>query len=155
MKATIERATLLKGLGHVQSVVERRNTIPILSNVLLQASKGELRLTATDLDIEAVDSAEAKVARDGTVPWMCLPRFDGDPVFHALLGSPTGEIRAVVYHHVSFPAGDHHSLPPMNGQQRRVNPRHFRGGWSARAMLSPSRLMATRALQWPIPLRPI
>ena len=38
MKATIERATLLKSLGHVQSVVERRNTIPILSNVLIEAS---------------------------------------------------------------------------------------------------------------------
>ena len=37
MKATIERATLLKSLGHVQSVVERRNTIPILSNVLMEA----------------------------------------------------------------------------------------------------------------------
>jgi DNA polymerase-3 subunit beta len=39
MKATIERATLLKSLGHVQSVVERRNTIPILSNVLIEATK--------------------------------------------------------------------------------------------------------------------
>ncbi|HWH17814.1 MAG TPA: DNA polymerase III subunit beta, partial [Allosphingosinicella sp.] len=39
MKATIERATLLKGLGHVQSVVERRNTIPILSNVLIEAAE--------------------------------------------------------------------------------------------------------------------
>ena len=38
MKATIERATLLKGLGHVHSVVERRNTIPILSNVLIEAA---------------------------------------------------------------------------------------------------------------------
>ena len=38
MKATIERATLLKSLSHVQSVVERRNTIPILSNVLIDAS---------------------------------------------------------------------------------------------------------------------
>ena len=38
MKATIERAALLKSLGHVQSVVERRNTIPILSNVLIEAS---------------------------------------------------------------------------------------------------------------------
>ena len=38
MKATIERANLLKSLGHVQSVVERRNTIPILSNVLIEAA---------------------------------------------------------------------------------------------------------------------
>ena len=58
MKATIERATLLKGLSHVQSVVERRNTIPILSNVLIEAGKGELKLTATDLDIEIVGDEE-------------------------------------------------------------------------------------------------
>ena len=50
MKATIERATLLKSLGHVQSVVERRNTIPILSNVLMEAREdGSLRLMATGL----------------------------------------------------------------------------------------------------------
>ena len=47
MKATIERATLLRSLGHVQSVVERRNTIPILSNVLIEASEdGTIRLMA-------------------------------------------------------------------------------------------------------------
>ncbi len=40
MRVTIERAQLLKSLNHVQSVVERRNTIPILSNVLLNASGG-------------------------------------------------------------------------------------------------------------------
>ena len=54
MKITIERGALLKALNHVQSVVERRNTIPILSNVLMQASGGVLNLTATDLDIEVV-----------------------------------------------------------------------------------------------------
>ncbi|MDB5712635.1 MAG: polymerase subunit beta, partial [Sphingomonadales bacterium] len=53
MKATIERATLLKSLGHVQSVVERRNTIPILSNVLIEAlAEGGIRLMATDLDLQ-------------------------------------------------------------------------------------------------------
>ena len=50
MKVTIERGTLLKALGHVQSVVERRNTIPILSNVLMGADGGTLSLTATDLE---------------------------------------------------------------------------------------------------------
>ena len=61
MKATIERATLLKSLGHVQSVVERRNTIPILSNVLLEAREdGSIRLMATDLDLAAV----GKLAHD-------------------------------------------------------------------------------------------
>lgn len=60
MKATIERATLLRCLSHVQSVVERRNTIPILSNVLIEASAdGSVRLMATDLDLQVVESMPA------------------------------------------------------------------------------------------------
>ena len=51
MKLTIDRMSLLRPLGHVQSVVERRNTIPILANVVLRAEEGELSLTATDMDI--------------------------------------------------------------------------------------------------------
>ena len=47
MKLTIERAALFRSLGHVQSIVERRNTIPILSNVLLSTNDGRLGLTAT------------------------------------------------------------------------------------------------------------
>ncbi len=56
MKITVERGALLKALSHVQSVVERRNTIPILSNVMIDAAKGQLKLTATDLDIEIVEA---------------------------------------------------------------------------------------------------
>ena len=60
MKATIERATLLRCLSHVQSVVERRNTIPILSNVLIEASgSGALRVMATDLDLQVVETMGA------------------------------------------------------------------------------------------------
>lgn len=71
MKATIERATLLKGLGHVHSVVERRNTIPILSNVLIEAQEeGGLRLMATDLDLQINETVPADVSEPGatTVP---------------------------------------------------------------------------------------
>ena len=71
MKATIERATLLKGLGHVHSVVERRNTIPILSNVLIEAGEdGSIRLMATDLDLQINETVEANVTEPGatTVP---------------------------------------------------------------------------------------
>ena len=71
MKATIERATLLKGLGHVHSVVERRNTIPILSNVLIEADEeGGIRLMATDLDLQINETVEANVTEPGatTVP---------------------------------------------------------------------------------------
>ena len=67
MRFTIERAALLKALGHVQSVVERRNTIPILSNVLIEARDGAVTFAATDLDIEIVDGAEADVTAPGTV----------------------------------------------------------------------------------------
>ena len=70
MRATVERATLLKGLSHVQSVVERRNTIPILSNVLIEASEsGAIKLTATDLDLQIVEtfSADVEVAGATTV----------------------------------------------------------------------------------------
>ena len=67
MKATIERAVLLKSLGHVQSVVERRNTIPILSNVLIEAdATGQLKLMATDLDLQVVETIAAKVETAGT-----------------------------------------------------------------------------------------
>jgi DNA polymerase-3 subunit beta len=65
MKLIIERAALLKGLSHVQSVVERRNTIPILSNILLRAESGALRLTATDMDLEIVESVPAEIQAPG------------------------------------------------------------------------------------------
>ena len=63
MKLTIERAALLRSLGHVQSVVERRNTIPILANVLIEAEEGKLRLTATDMDLNIIDEVAADASR--------------------------------------------------------------------------------------------
>ena len=57
MKVTMERTALLKALGHVHRIVERRNTIPILSNVLIEARDGQLTLKSTDLDLEATESA--------------------------------------------------------------------------------------------------
>ena len=70
MKVTVERAELLRSLGHVHRVVERRNTIPILANVLVKADKGKLSLKATDLDLEVTDSIAAEVSPGGstTVP---------------------------------------------------------------------------------------
>ncbi|HZZ89841.1 MAG TPA: DNA polymerase III subunit beta [Caulobacteraceae bacterium] len=67
MKLTIERAALLKALGHVQSVVERRNTIPILSNVLLSATQGQVAFSATDLDMEITDASPAQVESTGQI----------------------------------------------------------------------------------------
>jgi DNA polymerase-3 subunit beta len=65
MKLTIERAALLRALAHVQSVVERRNTIPILSNVMIRAGKGRLALSATDMDLEIVETVEAQITGEG------------------------------------------------------------------------------------------
>ena len=76
MKVTIERSALSKALGHVQSVVERRNTIPILSNVLLQAEGGGLTLTATDLDIEISEGAPADVTQNGATTVSALMLFE-------------------------------------------------------------------------------
>lgn len=70
MRVTLERSHLLSSLTHVHRVVERRNTIPILSNVLLKADEGTLKLKATDLDIEALETVPAMIERPGatTVP---------------------------------------------------------------------------------------
>ncbi|TDX24866.1 DNA polymerase III subunit beta [Rhodovulum visakhapatnamense] len=74
MKFSIERGTLLKAVGQAQSVVERRNTIPILANVLIEAEGASVSFRATDLDIEVVDKAPATVERAGatTVPAVTL-----------------------------------------------------------------------------------
>jgi len=65
MKISIERSTLLKAVGQAQSVVERRNTIPILANVLIEAEGDSVQFRATDLDIEVVDRAPAMVEKSG------------------------------------------------------------------------------------------
>ena len=65
MKLTIERAALSKSLSHVQSVVERRNTIPILSNLKLDAKDGKLALNATDMDLDIAESVAADISQPG------------------------------------------------------------------------------------------
>jgi len=78
MKATVERSTLLRGLSHVQSVVERRNTIPILSNVLIEgAAGGALKIMATDLDLQVVETVAAvSVERPGAITVSAHLLFD-------------------------------------------------------------------------------
>src|SRR5262249_13782852 len=70
MKVTVERTALLKSLGHVHRVVERRNTIPILANVLVKADRSKLAFKATDLDLEETETIPAEVSQGGatTVP---------------------------------------------------------------------------------------
>jgi DNA polymerase III subunit beta len=65
MKLSIERQALLKALAHAQNVVERRTTIPILANVLLEARDGGLGLTATDMDLSIRERSVAEVLRPG------------------------------------------------------------------------------------------
>ena len=76
MKAVIERATLLKGLGHVHNVVERRNTIPILSNVSIEGGEDGLRLMATDLDLQINETVEAAVSEPGATTVSAHTLFD-------------------------------------------------------------------------------
>ena len=76
MKLSIERAGLLRSLGHVQNVVERRTTIPILSNVKLAADDGRLGLTATDMDLSLVAQEPAEVGRAGTTTVAAHTLFD-------------------------------------------------------------------------------
>lgn len=66
MKLSIERSVLLKAVSQAQSVVERRNTIPILANVLIEAEDEHVHFRATDLDIEVMDRAVAQVERAGS-----------------------------------------------------------------------------------------
>jgi DNA polymerase-3 subunit beta len=70
LQFTIERGALLKALGHVQTVVEKRGTIPVLANVKIEAKGEEVRLTATDMDIALVEKVPAQVGDAGscTVP---------------------------------------------------------------------------------------
>ncbi|MEQ1704963.1 MAG: DNA polymerase III subunit beta [Rickettsiales bacterium] len=70
MQFVIERANLLKSLGHVQSVVEKRGTIAVLSNIKIDAKGSEVSLTATDMDIAVVEKVPAEVSKSGstTVP---------------------------------------------------------------------------------------
>ena len=73
MKIKADRATLLKALAHVQSVVEKRNTIPILANVKIDAQDTRLTLTATDMEIAVVEEVPASSVADGA-----LHRAGGD-----------------------------------------------------------------------------
>ena len=65
MKFTIDRSSVLKPLGHIYSVVERRNTIPILSNVLIESDASKVSFTATDMDMDIVETVGCIVSSQG------------------------------------------------------------------------------------------
>ena len=72
----IERSVLVKALGHCQGVVERRNTVPILANVMLEAKGSQLKMTATDLEIAFVESIPASVQEEGVITVSAHLLFD-------------------------------------------------------------------------------
>lgn len=76
MKLSIDRAALLRSLGHVQSAVERRNTIPILANVMMKADDGVLSLSTTDMDMEISESVAAQVDKPGATTAPAATLFD-------------------------------------------------------------------------------
>ena len=67
LKLTIERAHLLKALKHTQSIVERRQTIPILSNVLIETNNDSIVIRATDNEIEIVEKVPAVIEEAGAI----------------------------------------------------------------------------------------
>jgi len=102
MKLTVEKDALVRALGRLHRIVERRNTVPILSNVLLSCSDGKLALRVTDLDIEATDTVAAEVSEPGatSVPAFTLNDIvrklpDGGQITFSLDGSePRLHLRA-------------------------------------------------------------
>jgi len=105
MKVTLERSALLKSLGHVHRVVERRNTIPILSNVLLNASGDGLQLKATDLDLEVTEITAADVGQKGATT---LPAHT---LYEIVRKLPDGA-------QVSLEAGENGQLQLRSGRSR-------------------------------------
>ena len=106
MKFSIERGALLKAVSQAQSVVERRNTIPILANVLIEAEGDRVQFRATDLDIEVVDRVTAMVERAGSTTVSAVMLHEivrklRDPALLEYLGS--GLIQANVF---PIPAGE-------------------------------------------------
>lgn len=90
MQITIKRDDLLKPLGHVAGVVERRQTLPILSNVLVRSNGSALELTGTDLEIEVVAAAKVGTAEEGALTIPARKLFD---ICRALPGDAELEIK--------------------------------------------------------------
>ena len=90
MEFSVQRADLLKELTLSQGVLERKATIPILSNILIEASNGSLQLTGTDLELGIRCSCPAKIKKDGatTAP--------GKKLFDYIRQLEEGEIRCKV-----------------------------------------------------------
>jgi DNA polymerase-3 subunit beta len=124
MELTLKRGDFLNELALMQGVVERKNTIPILSNILLKATDGHLDLTSTDLDLTLLSSAEAKVSRPGAVTVPARKLFD------LIRNLPEAEVRLKLMENhylgvtcerssfrlVAQPAEDYPTVPKVEGK---------------------------------------
>ena len=79
MKFKADRAKPMKSLAHVQNVVEKRNTIPILASVLLAVREGELPIAATDLEIALVEEVAAETSRNGAITVPASTLYENRP----------------------------------------------------------------------------
>ena len=66
MKFLIEKKTIFKSLTHLQSIVDKRNVLPILSNILIEAKNNELTMSATDMDISIKENISCEVIEEGS-----------------------------------------------------------------------------------------
>ena len=67
MKISVEKNNIFKSLSHVQNIVEKKNTIPILSNILIEAKDNTLVLSATDMDISITETLNCNVIEEGSI----------------------------------------------------------------------------------------
>jgi len=67
MKISVEKNHIFKSLSHVQSIVEKKNTIPVLSNILIEAKDNSLILSATDMDISITETLNCNVIEEGSI----------------------------------------------------------------------------------------
>ena len=122
MELTVGKADLQKELQLCQGVVEKRSTIPILSNVLLKAADGRLQIAATDLDVTILSSCAARVTTPGGVTIEAKRLFDivrslpDDDVHIALQDNNSVQIDSgtAKFRLLGLPAEDYPTLPSVN-----------------------------------------
>src|SRR5258708_9278648 len=101
MEITVNKTELLKELAATQGVVERKTTIPILSNFLFETADNSLSITATDLDLSLRTSCPAKVKKDGSCTVPARKLYD----YVKLLGDGEISIKLLENHWIQIPSG--------------------------------------------------
>jgi DNA polymerase III subunit beta len=125
MELTVAKADLQKELQLCQGVVEKRSTIPILSNVLLRAADGRLQMAATDLDVTILSSCAARVTTPGGVTIEAKRLFDivrslPDDDVHITLQENNSlllDCGTAKFRLLGLPAEDYPTLPTVNATE--------------------------------------